>query len=114
MYDFTAMQNDKERSLGDFKGQTKNYPALRTLYDKYSSQGFNVIAFPCNQFGGQAPGTSEEERQWALKKFGTYFDVFDKIEVNGGQAHPLYKFLKQKMPLSTPIDVRGGEDGDIE
>lgn len=53
-----------------------NYPGLRELYDKYSGQGFNLIAFPCNQFAGQAPGTSEEERQYAIRKFGFEFDVF--------------------------------------
>jgi glutathione peroxidase len=52
-----------------------NYPGLRTLYEKYRDQGFNIIAFSCNQFGGQAPGTSEEERQWAFRKFGFEFPV---------------------------------------
>jgi glutathione peroxidase len=56
--------------------QNVNYPGLRTLYDKYHEQGFNLLAFPCNQFGGQAPGTSEEERQWAFKKFGFEFPVY--------------------------------------
>jgi glutathione peroxidase-family protein len=56
--------------------QNTNYPALRTLYDTYKADGFNLVAFPCNQFGGQAPGSSEEERAWAFKKFGFEFDVF--------------------------------------
>lgn len=56
--------------------QNTNYPALRTLYETYKAEGFNLIAFPCNQFGGQAPGSSEEERQWAFRKFGFEFDVF--------------------------------------
>jgi glutathione peroxidase len=56
--------------------QNTNYPALRTLYDKYKGDGFNLVAFPCNQFGGQAPGSSEEERAWAFRKFGFEFDVF--------------------------------------
>eukprot|EP00798_Chlamydomonas_sp_ICE-L_P009998 gene9998-7882_t len=67
-----------------------NVAASRTLYDKYGAQGFNLIAFPCNQ----APGSSEEERQWAFRKFGFEFDVFDKIEVNGKGAHPLYKYME--------------------
>lgn len=85
-----------------------NYPGLRTLYNKYKDQGFNLIAFPCNQFGGQAPGTSDEERAWAWKKFGFQFDVFDKIDVNGPGAHPLYKFMKSRQP------VGGRANGDIE
>jgi glutathione peroxidase-family protein len=56
--------------------QNTNYPALRTLYDIYKADGFNLVAFPCNQFGGQAPGSSEEERAWAFRKFGFEFDVF--------------------------------------
>jgi len=59
--------------------QNTNYPALRTLYETYKADGFNLIAFPCNQFGGQAPGSSEEERQWAFRKFGFEFDVFVSI-----------------------------------
>lgn len=79
-----------------------NYPALRTLVEKYGGDGFNLIAFPCNQFGGQAPGSDDEERQAAFTKFGFEFDVFDKIEVNGPGTHPLYKFLKQQQPVDTP------------
>ena len=56
------------------------------------------MGFPCNQFGGQAPGTSEEERQFAYKKFGFEFPMYDKVEVNGPGAHPLYQFLRQEQP----------------
>lgn len=59
--------------------QNTNYPALRTLYETYKKDGFNLIAFPCNQFGGQAPGTSEEERQYAFRKFGFEFEVFVSV-----------------------------------
>ena len=52
-----------------------NYPGLRTLLERYSRQGFGVVAFPCNQFGGQAPGSSEEERQYAYRKFGIEFPI---------------------------------------
>jgi len=79
-----------------------NYPGLRALVKRHGSQGFNVIAFPCNQFGGQAPGTSEEERQWAFKKFGFEVPVMDKLDVNGEDAHPLYKYLKTAQPVSQP------------
>lgn len=91
-----------------------NYPGLRTLYEKYNGDGFTLCAFPCNQFGGQAPGTSEEERAWAFRKFGFEFDVFDKIDVNGGNAHPLYKFLRSKQPASAPSDSRSNGSGSIE
>lgn len=53
-----------------------NYPGLRTLYDRYHADGFTLAAFPCNQFGGQAPGSDEEERAWAHRKFGFDFDVY--------------------------------------
>jgi len=67
------------------------------------------------QFGGQAPGTSEEERAYAYRKFGTEsFDVFDKIDVNGPDAHPLYKFLRTAQPLSYPGGTNGGKEGRIE
>lgn len=59
--------------------QNTNYPALRTLYETYKADGFNLVAFPCNQFGGQAPGSSEEERAWAFRKFGFEFDVFVSV-----------------------------------
>lgn len=74
------------------------------------------MAFPCNQFGGQAPGTSEEERQWAYYKFGFEFPVMDKIEVNGPGAHPLYRYMRERQPLSLPSSYAPppGEAGRIE
>lgn len=79
-----------------------NYPSLRYLLEKYEKSGFSLVAAPCNQFGYQAPGSSEEERQAAIRKFGVEFPVIDKILVNGPDAHPLYKFLKRKQPVSVP------------
>lgn len=75
-----------------------NYPGLRYLWNKYHDQGFTILAFPCNQFGGQAPGSSDEEREYAYKKFGFEFPMFDKLNVNGPNAHPLYQFLKERHP----------------
>jgi len=72
------------------------------------------LAVPCNQFGGQAPGTSEEERAWAFRKFGFEFDVYDKIDVNGPDAHPLYKYLKKAQPISAPGSLPTRPNGDIE
>lgn len=95
--------------------QNVNYPGLRTLYDKYNAKGFNLIAFPCNQFGGQAPGTSQEEREYAIKKFGFEFDVFDKIDVNGSSTHPLYRYMRSVQPTSLPRTAATvGEKGAIE
>ncbi|KAK9811092.1 hypothetical protein WJX73_001991 [Symbiochloris irregularis] len=84
------------------------------LYEKYHDDGFELIGFPCNQFGGQAPGTSQEERDYAFGKFGFEFPVMDKIDVNGDQAHPLYRFLKERQPGSGSIMTAGGEKGKIE
>jgi len=87
--------------------QNRNYPSFRELYQKYHDQGFEIIAFPANQFGGQAPGTDEEERAWALKKFGIDFDVFDHIAVldkptpmwaGPTEISPLYRYLKSQLP----------------
>jgi len=116
VYDYSALMYEKEVSMSKYKGQVLvivnvasewplqnvNYPGLRTLYDKYKGDGFALCAFSCNQFGGQAPGTSQEERDWAVRKFGFEFDVFDKIDVNGPTAHPLYKYLRSKQPRSLP------------
>ena len=70
--------------------------------------GFNIIAFPCNQFGGQAPGTSQEQRDAAISKFGIdTLEVMDKLDVNGNNAHPLYQFLREQQPVSVPASSRG-------
>ena len=75
------------------------------LYEKYHEQGFEMVAFPANQFGGQAPGTSQEEREWAWRKFGVEFPVMDKIAVKykptpqwegPREMSPVYGFLKSK------------------
>jgi glutathione peroxidase-family protein len=77
-----------------------NYPGLRYLLEKY--EDFEVVCVPCNQFGGQAPGTSQEERQAAINKFGINVTVVDKELVNGPNAHPLYAYLKAQQPISFP------------
>lgn len=63
------------------------------MYNKYKSQGFEVLAFPCNQFGAQEPGTEKEIKAFAAR-YGAKFPMFSKIEVNGDGAHPLYKYMK--------------------
>lgn len=106
-------------SLCTFKLQSFSDPKFSLLHlsSQYGDQGFTFIAAPCNQFGGQAPGTSEEERAAAYRKFGTEeFPVLDKLLVNGTNAHPLYKLLKQQQPTPLPSSQAtriGGEPGAI-
>ena len=79
-------------------GLTGQYEGLEDLYEKYQSQGLEVLGFPCNQFGGQEPGTDSEIQTFCQLKFGIKFPVFQKINVNGNDAHPLYQFLKEQAP----------------
>ena len=77
-------------------GFTKsNYKQLNELYTKYKDEGLRIAAFPCNQFGGQEPGCSVDIEEF-LKKNNVEFDVYEKINVNGGEAAPLYQWLKKK------------------
>ncbi len=77
-------------------GFTPQYKELEALYEKYKDQGFEILDFPCNQFGSQAPGTIAEIHQFCTANFNIQFPQFDKIEVNGAQEHPLYTFLKSQ------------------
>ncbi len=80
-----------------------NYPGLRYLLEKYGDQGFALVAAPCNQFGGQSPGTDQEERDAAYRKFGLdTFPVIDHLLTNGPDAHPLYKYMKAEQPIELP------------
>ncbi|KAM3200155.1 putative phospholipid hydroperoxide glutathione peroxidase [Capsicum annuum] len=71
-----------------------NYIDLNHLYEKYKDQGMEILAFPCNQFGAQEPGTNDEIVEFACTNFKSEFPIFDKIEVNGENTSPVYKFLK--------------------
>ena len=108
IYDF-KVKNDvgQEISLSDYKGKvllivntatrcgfTPQYKELEPLYQKYQAQGFEILDFPCNQFGQQAPGTIQEIHQFCTVNFNIHFAQFDKIYVNGENAHPLYTWLK--------------------
>ncbi|XAR48742.1 Phospholipid-hydroperoxide glutathione peroxidase [Bertholletia excelsa] len=73
-----------------------NYKELNVLYEKYKNQGFEILAFPCNQFAWQEPGTNEEIQQTACTMFKAEFPIFEKIEVNGKNAAPLYKYLRSQ------------------
>lgn len=77
-------------------GFTPQYEELEKLYEKYHSQGFEVLDFPCNQFGAQAPGTDESIHQFCKLNYGTEFPRFKKLKVNGDDADELYKFLKEQ------------------
>lgn len=74
-------------------GLTKQYDALEATYQKFKGQGLVVAGFPCNQFGGQEPGSNEEILKFCTSKFNVTFPMFDKLEVNGANRHPLYKEL---------------------
>lgn len=77
-------------------GFTPQYEELEKLYEKYHSQGFEVLDFPCNLFGQQAPGTDESIHEFCKLNYGTEFPRFKKLKVNGDDADPLYKFLKEQ------------------
>lgn len=77
-------------------GFTPQYEGLERLYSKYKDKGFSVLAFPCNQFGAQEPGTEAEVKSFCETRFQVTFPLFAKIDVNGAHAHPLYQFLKQE------------------
>ncbi|CAN8284596.1 unnamed protein product [Cochlearia groenlandica] len=73
-----------------------NYKELNVLYSKYKTKGFEILAFPCNQFGSQEPGNNKEIKETVCTTFKAEFPIFDKIEVNSENASPLYKFLKEQ------------------
>lgn len=108
IYDFTVKDIDnKEVSLSDYKGKvllivngatgcgfTKQYDGLQNLYEKYKGSGLEILDFPSNQFLEQAPGTNEEIAGFCRLNFGVDFKQFSKIDVNGENEAPLYKYLK--------------------
>ena len=75
-------------------GLTFHYEGLQELYNKYNSQGLEILAFPCNQFGAQEPGTNDEIKLFCTEKYNVTFPIFNKIDVNGPNEDPLYTFLK--------------------
>jgi glutathione peroxidase len=87
-------------------GNTPQYSTLEALQKKYAAKGFTVIGFPCNQFGGQEPGTAEEIQTFCATNYGITFPIMEKIDVNGDTRHPIYKAL-------TPIADVAGKTGDI-
>ena len=110
IYDFQVKDAQGiESDLSEYKGKvllivntatgcgfTPQYDGLQDLYEKYQEQGLEILDFPCNQFGNQAPGTEEEIVDFCQSRYGITFRQFAKIEVNGDNAHPLYKWLKEQ------------------
>ena len=113
-YDFKVKDDGgQEMSLSEYKdkvllivntatrcGFTPQYKELEALYEKYRCEGLEILDFPCNQFGQQAPGTIQEIHQYCTANFDIQFPQFDKIEVNGVNAHPLYTWLKAQKGFS--------------
>jgi glutathione peroxidase len=120
VHDFrTKTIRGKEVKLKEYKGKvllivntaskcglTPQYAGLEELYRKYAEKGFVVLGFPCNQFLGQEPGTAEEIEKFCTSKYDVTFPLFEKLEVNGDNTHPLYLFLKNALPLEGKNDIR--------
>ena len=112
IYDFnvaTITRNEQSMSIYKDKvlhivnvasecGFTPQYEGLEKLYKRYKDQGFEILAFPCNQFGGQEPGSEKQILNFCRTKFDVTFPLFAKIDVNGKDTHPLYIYLKNKAP----------------
>jgi glutathione peroxidase len=79
-------------------GFTPQYQGLQALYDKYASQGLEIFGFPCNQFGQQEPGSASEIQSFCETRFGVKFPLFQKVDVNGSNAHPLFQYLTKAAP----------------
>ena len=77
-------------------GFTPQYQGLQELHTTYADDGFAVLGFPCNQFGGQEPGDAEEIGAFCEKNYGVTFPLFEKVDVNGDQAHPLFRWLREE------------------
>ena len=111
VYDYSATLADgTTTSLSDYKGQvllivntaskcgfTPQYEGLEKLHATHKDAGFAVLAFPCNQFGSQEPGSTEEIVEFCEMRFQTSFPLFEKVDVNGTNSHPLYKHLKSEV-----------------
>jgi glutathione peroxidase len=110
----------EDSSLGDLAGKTllvvnvaskcgltPQYTALEALHERLAGRGFAVVGFPCNQFGGQEPGTAEEIAEFCSATYGVTFPMFEKIEVNGPGRHPVYTEL-------TAVPDASGEAGDVQ
>ena len=112
VYDFNANTlSGTVASLSDYRGKvllivntaskcgfTPQYKGLEALHEQYKDQGLVVLGFPCNQFGAQEPGSADEIGAFCEKNYGVSFQLFEKVDVNGDNAHPLFDFLKKNAP----------------
>ncbi|MFL2705624.1 MAG: glutathione peroxidase [Gammaproteobacteria bacterium] len=112
IYNFSCRNiNGEDISLSAFSGKTilivntaskcgftPQYAGLEDLYKEYSNKDFEILAFPCNQFGGQEPGNEKEISEFCSINFNVTFPIFSKVDVNGASAHPLFKFLASSKP----------------
>jgi glutathione peroxidase len=112
IYDFAAKTIDgREVSLREYAGKvllivnvasrcgfTPQYHGLEELYERFGKNGFEVLGFPCNQFGKQEPGSETDIQSFCDLQYGVRFPMFSKIDVNGSTTHPLYEFLKKTRP----------------
>ena len=109
----------REKALSDYQGNvllivntasrcgnTPQYAGLQQMYSRLHGRGLEILAFPCDQFGHQEPGTDEEIQQFCQLNYGVTFPVFAKIEVNGAGADPLYRYLTSQKPTSEGGDIR--------
>jgi len=117
LYDITVTKSDgEETKLEEYSGKTlllvnvasncgytHQYMGLQKLYEQYKGMGFAILAFPCNDFGGQEPGTMEEIINFCLSKYGVKFDIFQKINIVGQDKHPLYSFLIDQAPEQNEV-----------
>jgi glutathione peroxidase len=108
--DFSARTlTGEEKPLADYQGQvvlvvntaskcgfTPQYEGLQELHETYADQGLAVVGFPCNQFGGQEPGDSAEIGEFCQRNYGVGFQMMEKVDVNGPQAHPVYEWLRSQ------------------
>lgn len=119
-YDFTAVaMNGREIKMSEYSGKvvvivntaskcgfTPQFAGLEELYKEYKDKGLVILGFPCNQFGGQDPGENENILEFCQLNYGVTFQMFQKIDVNGKNAHPLYKFLKSKAKGSIGSSIK--------
>jgi len=119
-YDFTAKSlQGKDISMDAYKGKvvlvvntaskcglTPQYEGLEALYKAYKDQGLVILGFPCNQFGNQEPGDEKQISEGCLINYGVTFQMFSKIDVNGSEAHPIYKYLKNELKGFPGNDIK--------
>ncbi|OIP81731.1 MAG: glutathione peroxidase [Porphyromonadaceae bacterium CG2_30_38_12] len=119
-YDYTAKSlRGEDVSMNSYKnkvvivvnvaskcGFTPQYTALESLYDKYKDKGLVILGFPCNQFGNQEPGSEEDIAKGCVLNYGVKFPMFAKVDVNGSSAHPLFKYLRNKLKGTLVSNVK--------